>query len=306
MAPGSLSGHGASNFYGQLGDSTLDNHAAAVQVQESFLGSPLTGVAAIAAGGGHSLALLSGGTVSSWGYNGRGQLGFRNISTMNRMFPGPVVDKSNNTLAPVTAVAAGGSHSLFLKNDGTVWACGFNSSGQIGDGTTDNQTHGVVQVLSQKGDLTAAPPVAEVVLSNITAIAAGLDHSLALDGNGNVWAWGFNFYGQVGNGQPQSLTPVTKPVQVKQDTNGTVLGSTSAIVAIRAIGNTSYAVDANGDLWVWGATPSARWEMVRPPMPTLPSKFRGALPVAVTAVEVSILRKCPCFFTGEWLCRSPF
>ena len=92
--------------------------------------SGLTGVVAIAAGGYHSLALKSDGTVWAWGCNDCGQLG--DGSTTNRLTPVPV-----SGLTGVVAIAGGDYHSLALKSDGTVWAWGYNGYGQLGDGTHD-------------------------------------------------------------------------------------------------------------------------------------------------------------------------
>ena len=93
-----------------------------------------------------------------------------------------------SSLSGVTAVSGGSSYSLALKNDGTVWAWGSNSSGQLGTGNTTN----------------SKVPVQVPSLSGVIAIAAGTSglnyHSLALKADGTVWAWGDNNYGQLGTG----------------------------------------------------------------------------------------------------------
>ncbi len=83
----------------------------------------------------------------------------------------------------VTAIVAGRYHSLFLKTNGSLWAMGYNASGQLGDGT-DNKNNQPEQI----------------VASNVTAIAAGYTYSLFLKNGGNLWAMGDNGYGQLGNG----------------------------------------------------------------------------------------------------------
>ena len=84
--------------------------------------------------------------------------------------------------ATVTQVAAGSSDTVALKSDGTVWAWGYNSDGQLGDGTTfDRLTP--VQVLGPGGT---------GYLTGVTAIAAGGSHTAAVKGDGTVWAWGCN------------------------------------------------------------------------------------------------------------------
>jgi alpha-tubulin suppressor-like RCC1 family protein len=83
------------------------------------------------------------------------------------------------------AVAGGTSHTLVLRTtDGTVWAFGLNSDGQLGDNTT-TQRKTPIQVTS---------------LSGVVAVAAGAKHSLALTTTGTLYAWGDNYYGQLGNG----------------------------------------------------------------------------------------------------------
>lgn len=241
------------NTYGQLGDGTVNLSIVAKQVI-SASGSNPTVVSKISAGGSHSLALLSGGTALSWGYNGVGQLGnkvlfftagFVNYSTTTLPSSTPkavVIDNfvSNSSTATypiltnITDIAAGGSHSLFLVNDGinpataTVWACGNNAAGQLGLGDLINRSHGVKQVVF--------PAVAT---SYPIQVAAGLDHSLALMKDGKVWEWGLNIF---------NSNAVTKPVQVVK-IDGTPLSDVTKIVAT---GNSSYAVDNKNQLWAWG------------------------------------------------------
>jgi alpha-tubulin suppressor-like RCC1 family protein len=121
-------------------------------------------------------------------------------------------------------VAAGGNHSLWLKNDGTVWATGYNGAGQLGNGGTNTQSTSV-QVLG---------------LSDVASVAAGAIHSLALKSDGTVWSWGSNSSGQLGDG---TLTQRTTPVQVT---------GLSGVVAIAAAGQISMALKNDGTVWLWG------------------------------------------------------
>jgi alpha-tubulin suppressor-like RCC1 family protein len=214
----------------------------------------MTHVTKIAAGGGHSLAISSPSAndnlAYSWGYNGFGQLGlssnpkaFGSYSTsQNRPFANQVTKAvDGSTLSNVTDIAAGGGHSLFIVNDGvnpaTLWACGDNAMGQVGDGTTIIRNRGVVQV--KLAGVTGVP----------VQVAAGLSHSLVLMSNKTVWAWGYNFAGQLGNGAaPSSLAPNPKPQPVSTGPGKPL----SNIVKIVAIGNQSFALDNLNQLWVWG------------------------------------------------------
>jgi len=174
---------------------------------------------AIAAGGNHSLALKSDGTVWAWGYNGDGQLG--DNSTTARKTPVQVL-----TLTNVKAIAAGGNHSLALTSSGAVKTWGANNSGQLGDGTVINSK---------------TPVNVSGLLSGISAIAGGASHSLALTSGGAVKAWGANNDGQLGDG---SKTNSTTPVGV--------FGLSSGIAAIAAGGFHSLALTSGGAIKAWG------------------------------------------------------
>jgi alpha-tubulin suppressor-like RCC1 family protein len=231
------------NSVGQLGFASPDPAHAAQ------LPAPLN-IAKISAGGLHALAMDNTGKAYGWGKNASGQLGFNTSTTT----PPGIVHKENNgafgdelqTDSPVTDIGAGGSHSLFLRADHTVWACGYNFYGQLGTSATDrgNKINGAAQVLKADG----------TPLTGVLAVAAGFSHSLAIvdDGSGvsgTVWGWGLNFYGQLGNPLNYlTVTPVFSPVPVlKKD--GSYLENISMIIAI---GNHSLAVDSSGQLWTWG------------------------------------------------------
>ncbi len=217
------------NGYGQLGDSTTTNRTAPVQT------SSLAGMTEVAAGGSHSVALKSDGTVWTWGFNGYGQLG--NNGTTNSAVPVQVP-----SLTGMKEVAAGGSHSVALKSDGTVWTWGYNSLGQLGNNSTVNSAVPVAVVMAD-----GTP------LSNVTAISAGLDHTVALKLDGTVWSWGFNGFGQLGNNDIRSSTGFrSTPVQaVYLDANNAPQPLTN-IVKIIAIGHHAIAIDGAGTVWTWG------------------------------------------------------
>ena len=207
--------------------------------------NPVNGIglnaAMIAAGGNHSLALdRIDGSVWAWGNNYRGQLGDNTITIRNE--PVQVVDVTGaGILTGVLAIAAGGSHSLAIVDDGsqrtgTVVAWGYGNYGQLGNNTYAADPRNTVYSMI---------PVQVVIdanntpLTGVIAIAAGLDHSLALDSNGNVWAWGYNLYGQLGN-----TTVKDSPVAVK-------ISGLSSIDRILAIGYHSLAFSGSS-AWGWG------------------------------------------------------
>jgi alpha-tubulin suppressor-like RCC1 family protein len=132
-------------------------------------------------------------------------------------------------LSGVSAVAAGQNHTLALKTDGTVWAWGNNWFGQLGLGTqTDSQP----------------TPVQVPGLAAISAVGAGYDHSLAVGMGGTVFAWGYNFYGQVDGTGGDANEFRTTPVQV---------AGLTGIVAVTGGWTHSLALGASGRYWGWGA-----------------------------------------------------
>jgi alpha-tubulin suppressor-like RCC1 family protein len=119
----------------------------------------LGGAIAVAGGYGYSLALKGDGSAWGWGNNGYGELG----NGAPQLYGG-VKTPVTATVGGVIAIAAGASHSLWLRSDGTVWAAGSNYYGQIGNGTFDDST----------------VPVKVVNLNGLSSIAAGHSHSLAV------------------------------------------------------------------------------------------------------------------------------
>ncbi|MBI4568259.1 MAG: hypothetical protein HY719_07665, partial [Planctomycetes bacterium] len=116
-----------------------------------------TGVAAIAAGAIHTVALKADGTVWAWGSNGNGQLG--DGTTTNQSSPGAVPG-----LSGVAAIAAGANHTVALKSDGTVWTWGINGSGQLGDGINVNRSS----------------PALVPGLTDVAAVAANINTTMAV------------------------------------------------------------------------------------------------------------------------------
>ena len=150
----------------------------------------LDGVASVATGEGHIIALKGDGTVWAWGANNLNQLGME--SGMTQTAPTKL-----QGLAGIQTLAAGprANHCLVLKKDGTVWSWGWNKYGQLGDGKTENRSR----------------PAQIPGLTGVKAVACGANHSVILRSDGSVWTWGSNYFGQLGDG---TTTDRLRPVRV--------------------------------------------------------------------------------------------
>lgn len=200
---------------GRLGDGTTIPHAKPLSV------SGLHDVTSLAAGAGHACALKSDGTVWCWGFNNHGQIG--DGTTLNSLIPLHVAG-----LAGVIALAASNYHTCAAKSDGKVWCWGYNNVGQIGDGTTTERP----------------TPTLVSGISGVRSLAAGGDtygsHSCALKTDGSVLCWGFNLFGQLGDGTTDDRATPTPVINL------------SGVAAITAKFYQTCALKSDGTAACWG------------------------------------------------------
>jgi alpha-tubulin suppressor-like RCC1 family protein len=257
------------NSLGELGTGTYGtNQNSPVQVGTSSW-------TAIAAGGKHSLAIRSGGSLFAWGYNSSGELGL-NTSGYGTNQSSPVQVGTSSW----TAVSAGNKHTLAIRSDAKLFSWGNNGSGELGLGDYGYGTNrsSPVQVgtsswtavsagqyhslaIRSGGSLFAwgnnslgelglgdygygtnrSSPV-QVGTSSWTAVSAGQYHSLAIRSGGSLFAWGGNYWGQLGLGDYGYGTNRSSPVQV----------GTSSWTAVSAGAKHSLAIRSGGSLFAWG------------------------------------------------------
>jgi alpha-tubulin suppressor-like RCC1 family protein len=184
-------------------------------------------------GTGNDLVLQWANTrLLAWGTNGSGQLGNNAITDS----PIPTAVNFTGALAgkSIISVAVGSNHSIVLSSDGRIAAWGYNGFGQLGIGTTVDSL--VPVNVTTTGVLSG---------KTVIAIAAGQFHNLALCTDGTLAAWGYNFYGQLGNGLTSNSST---PVAVSK--TGVLTGKT--IIAIAAGTYHSFALCSDGTLAAWG------------------------------------------------------
>ncbi|PSC71361.1 ultraviolet-B receptor UVR8 [Micractinium conductrix] len=217
---------------GRLGHSLVDHAAEEVpRVVRSLLGGPP--LAAVAAGGAHTVALDADGAVHTWGLNDKGQLGLghdREETELGLPQEVPMPERC-------VALAAGYFHTLALGESGAVWAFGCNGKGQLGLGKD--------VVLAREPRLVKGLQDQKVV-----ALAAGMEHSLALTAGGEVYSWGASAHGRLGHGAPTSLRLFGAGVEFKPR----LIRAFEAlrIKQISAGQMHSAAISADGDAFMWG------------------------------------------------------
>ena len=191
-----------------------------------------------------TIVLKSDGTVWTWGANFAGKLGvgLDAVSLVRTNVPIEVHGPGNvSYLNSITNIMGGEVHSIAVKSDGTVWGWGQNEFGQLGDGTTNDES-APVQV-----GLGCVPP-----LGSVTKLGGRTYWNLAVKTDGTVWAWGMNQGGQLGNGTTIStLDPNqnTTPVQLTNSRAGGVINNPIQVSCGYTYG---VALATNGTVWTWG------------------------------------------------------
>ncbi len=200
------------NYAGQVGDGTKVDRDTPTAVG-------LTNVKQVVAGDIQSCAVLLDGTVDCWGYNGFGTLG--DGTTTDHLTPAPVPG-----LLGVAQVGLGENIACALMNDATVQCWGANNYGQLGSGANTN--------------VNAARPQAVPGLAQVSQLSVGDNFACVLIAGGTVRCWGYNAYGQLGDGtrdSRSSATPVPQLTDVVQISSGTTHAC---------------AVTSGGTLLCWG------------------------------------------------------
>ena len=197
---------------------------------------------AIATGAYHTCAILDNGTVSCWGRNSSGQLGYGNINTVgDNEAPGSMGPVNLGAGRTAVAIAAGEEHTCALLDNGTVRCWGVSNKGQLGYGVTppigDNETPAAAGPVNLGGH-------------SAVGITAGPYHTCATLDDGTMRCWGGGEYGRLGYGNEQDIyTPTAVPVDV---------GSGRSPVAITAGYWHTCAILDNGAVRCWGIANSGQ------------------------------------------------
>ena len=213
---------GRDNFY-QLGQSNNVVRSSPVQIGSD------SNWAQAQCGGYHTMAVKTDGTLWGWGRNAYGEIGNNKSYVIQVSSPVQVGSASWSKVA-TSKVRYGAiprrGHTLIVKTDGTLWACGENVYGQLGI----NNSRGF-----------AISPLQVGSLSTWSNVAVGDFFSLALKTDGTLWGWGRNNYGQIGD---STVVTRSSPVQIGVATDWS---------SIECGGYVSAAIKTGNTLWTWGS-----------------------------------------------------
>ena len=212
------------NTNSQLGDNTAITKFVPTQI------GTLNTWANVSAGGTFSVAVKTDGTLWAWGGNtASGEIGQGSTLTTNYLVP-TQIGALTTWSTSAAALSCGTSFTLALQTDGSLWAWGLNSSGQLGTGTTT----------------TATSPVQAGTATNWAAVSANGASSIGRRTDGTLWTWGSNNSGQLGDG---TLAARMNPSQVGTDANWNLIQG----------GNLhNLATKTDGTLWAWGGNASGQ------------------------------------------------
>ena len=198
------------NTNGQLGNNTSDGTSTTIfhptpsrvfaSSQSTAAAGPWLKAVQVSAGGWFALAIGEDGTTWAWGCNDFGQRGNGTTSSSSSANPVPVRVRypENAGAVAATQVSAGAFYSLAVDTDGNTWAWGRNDFGQLGNNTTSDRTIPAKVFASPQSTSSAGPWLNAVQISGVYS------HSPAIDSDGNAYAWGYNYYGQLGDGSRNS------------------------------------------------------------------------------------------------------
>ena len=229
---------------GILSAKAKGNAVVTATIADGTAGSLVASMAAT--GASHTVALKADGTLWAWGLNDSGQLGV-SPEKMERSNIPIQVGSANDW----KAAAAGGYHTVALKEDGTLWAWGWNDYGQLG--FANSEENGCTNIEEY---LCCTAPVQIGTDTDWKSVAAGYEHTVALKTDGSLWAWGDNYYSQIGtvdevNGCDTYFDDDSKsnrwfcptPVRIGLDNNWKEVSAGYAH---------NMALKTDGSLWAWG------------------------------------------------------
>ena len=223
------------NGQGQLGDGTTTKRTTPTDITSRFSLTEGETIISLSLGSYHSSAITSTGRVFIWGRNSQFQLG--DGTTSNRTTPTDITSHFLLTEGEtIISLSLAINHSSALTSTGRVFTWGHNSEGELGDGTITNRSTPI--------DITRRFPLTEGEI--IMSLSLGYYYSSALTSTGRVFTWGFNDYGQLGDG---STSNRTTPTDI---TSQFLLSEGEIIMSLSFGGSNSSVLTSTGRVFTFG------------------------------------------------------
>ena len=223
------------NWYGQLGDGTREERYCPTDITSRFNLEVNDRIIQISLGNYHSFALTLMGNIFTWGVNWHGQLGTGTKEAS--LTPTDITSSLDlEEKDKVVQVVSGYENSSVLTLTGRIFTWGFNWYGQLGDGTTEER-HSPTDITSRFN---------LEVNDRIIQVSLGGSHSSVNTLNGNIFTWGSNHYGQLGDG-----TTINRHYQF-DITSCFNLETEETLIQVSSGSFHSLALTSNGRIFAWG------------------------------------------------------
>jgi alpha-tubulin suppressor-like RCC1 family protein len=263
---------GAAFCWGANDDNELGNNTFVSTTAPTAVAGGLT-FTSVTSGARHSCGLTANGTAYCWGYIGDGALGIE-------IPPGPSLTSNPAEVGKgamrFATISAGGLHSCGMAVDGTAYCWGSNANGELGAGTSPPfSSLGLVVAV-------ATPPF------GFASIVAGERSTCALTSFGKAYCWGYNFFGQLGDGtQATSFTPVA-------------VGGNLTFASISPGGNHTCGLTTSGAAYCWGANGVGQLGDGTTTQHLLPTAVAGGL--VFSRISAGSSHTCAYTATGDAYC----
>ena len=234
----------------------------------------LNGVVAVTAGERHSVALKRDGTVWQWGNDT-----YSHIDAKDMWIRGERAKSLTNStptqvegLTEIVQIAAGSQFTMAIKADGTLWAWGSNSCGQLGRPAVWREER-LSEIPALVHPQYEYQPIQVSGITDVVAVAAGSYHVIALTRDGRVWTWGSNQFGALGldtHGRPSAGVCVGSdsraftPPPAPYFSSPFAIASLTDAVAVSAGSSNSFVIHRDGTLTGWGACGDCLCNLARP------------------------------------------